>query len=72
MISASSACAKCTFFDDHHGVGVQQIQTGGLCRFNPPVSQPGPDSHGLWPVVSETDWCGHFANEATPVMTAAE
>ena len=38
-------------------------QDGGLCRFNPPVSQPGPDAHGLWPVVSERDWCGHFATE---------
>jgi hypothetical protein len=72
MLSSSSACGKCTFFDDHHGDSVQHAQQGGLCRFNPPVSQPGPDAHGLWPIVSETDWCGHFSSEQNPVLTAAE
>ncbi len=33
-----------------------------LCRFNPPVTQPSPDAHGLWPVVSGLDWCGHFSS----------
>lgn len=72
MVSASSACGSCAFFDDHHGNVAQPAQNGGLCRFNPPVSQPGPDAHGLWPVVSEKDWCGHFESEATVGMTAAE
>ncbi|KTS53211.1 hypothetical protein NS230_06695 [Methylobacterium indicum] len=40
----------------------------GLCRFNPPVSQPEPQGHGLWPVVSSQDWCGHFS----PEMMAGE
>ncbi len=40
----------------------------GLCRFNPPVSQPVPESKGLWPVVATQDWCGHYTGE----MTAAE
>ena len=72
MVSPSSACGHCAFFDHHHGNGAQQAQDGGLCRFNPPVSQPGPDAHGLWPVVSEGDWCGHFEVDAKPGMTAAE
>jgi hypothetical protein len=72
MVSASSACGSCTFFDDHHGNGAQPAAHAGLCRFNPPVSQPGPDAHGLWPVVSEQDWCGHFEPETTAAMTAAE
>jgi len=33
----------------------------GLCRYNPPMAQPGADAHGLWPVVGMKDWCGHFA-----------
>ena len=71
MISASSACGSCAFFDDHHGNGAAPAE-GGLCRFNPPVSQPGPDAHGLWPVVSEKDWCGHFEADKVGGMTAAE
>lgn len=72
MVSSSSACGACAFFDLHHGNGPQPSQDGGLCRFNPPVSQPGPDAHGLWPVVSEKDWCGHFEADAKPGMIAAE
>ena len=59
------ACTKCKFFDDH--VAKPQAEEG-LCRFNPPVSQPEPDSKGLWPVVASSDWCGHFTAE----MNAAE
>ena len=44
----------------------------GLCRFNPPVSQPTADAHGLWPVVTEKDWCGHFAPEIASAAVAAE
>ncbi len=72
MISASSACGQCCFFDHHHGNGAAAARDGGLCRFNPPVSQPGPDAHGLWPVVSEQDWCGHFEPEQRAHVTAAE
>ncbi|MGA8293399.1 MAG: hypothetical protein WB820_13030 [Rhodoplanes sp.] len=39
---------------------VRSAEDDGLCRDNPPVSQPGPSAHGLWPVVSAKDWCGHF------------
>ncbi len=63
MTNASSSCGRCTFFDEHHADGGQDSVDAGLCRFNPPVSQPGPDAHGLWPVVTEKDWCGHFASE---------
>ena len=72
MISASSACGNCAFFDEHHGNGAQATPNAGLCRFNPPVTQPGPDAHGLWPVVSEQDWCGHFETEQVGGATAAE
>lgn len=54
-------CESCVYFDDHAQTGEQVVSDGGLCRFNPPVSQPAPDAHGLWPVVSNSDWCGHFA-----------
>ncbi|RYC32146.1 hypothetical protein D3273_10535 [Lichenibacterium minor] len=72
MVSASSACGNCAFFDEHHGNSAAATQDGGLCRFNPPVTQPTADAHGLWPVVSEKDWCGHFAPETAGGMTAAE
>jgi len=65
---ASAHCETCKFFDEHKGNGGQASADAGLCRFNPPVSQPGPDTKGLWPVVEIKDWCGHFA----PEMTAAE
>ena len=52
------ACTKCRFFDDH---AAKSTADEGLCRFNPPVTQPSADEHGLWPVVSAKDWCGHFS-----------
>ena len=57
-------CESCTYFDEHRTNSGKAANDGGLCRYNPPVSQPGPDSHGLWPVVGDKDWCGHFAAEA--------
>lgn len=59
---AGSACNACVFFDDHHGNGAsaQAVNDAGLCRFNPPVSQPDANQRGLWPVVASDDWCGHF------------
>ncbi|MGU3330396.1 hypothetical protein ACLBXB_26070 [Methylobacterium mesophilicum] len=65
---ASATCQSCKFFDDHHGNGAQAQADAGLCRFNPPVTQPTPESKGLWPVVATEDWCGHFTTE----MNAAE
>ena len=70
MVSNAS-CNKCTFFDDHK-TAVQSPKADGLCRYNPPVTQAGPDEHGLWPVVSTSDWCGHFAPESAAPMVAAE
>jgi hypothetical protein len=59
-----AACARCSFFDDHAAQGgVAKAGNGsdvGLCRYNPPISQPSSEAHGLWPVVSGTDWCGHY------------
>jgi len=62
-----AACTKCKFFDDH----VAKLQDAdGLCRFNPPVSQPSADAHGLWPAVSAADWCGHFSVDTMTSGTA--
>ena len=55
-----NACASCVFFDDHLGNTADVSGDAGLCRYNPPVSQPEPNSRGLWPVVTSNDWCGHF------------
>ena len=70
MLSKSGSCGACAFFDEHDGAA--QAGHDGLCRFNPPVSQPTADAHGLWPVVTEKDWCGHFAPEMTAGAVAAE
>ena len=72
MVSQASSCGSCAFFDTHHANGGTSSQDGGLCRFNPPVSQPTPEAHGLWPVVSETEWCGHFAPDSVSPAVAAE
>ncbi|WP_341486033.1 hypothetical protein [Thioclava sp. GXIMD4215] len=61
----SKSCADCAFFEDHktNSETVVAADDAGLCRFNPPVSQPEASSHGLWPVVKTDDWCGHFEEE---------
>ncbi len=64
----NASCQSCRFFDEHQLNGGQASGDQGLCRFNPPVSQPAPESTGLGPVVAAKDWCGHFNAE----MTAAE
>ncbi len=61
-----AACRSCRFYDDHHGNGGGAQADSGLCRFNPPVSQPEPNGHGLWPVVTTRDWCGHFTPDQMP------
>ena len=53
-------CESCRFYDDHKVNGGSAQDNAGLCRFNPPISQPEPQGRGLWPVVSATDWCGHY------------
>ena len=68
-MNTNATCSKCAFFDAHANA-VQAPRNDGLCRFNPPISQPTAQDHGLWPVVSTNDWCGHFATET--VKTAAE
>lgn len=67
----NAACAKCSFYDEH-ATAVQAPKTDGLCRYNPPVSQPGPEEHGLWPIVSSGDWCGHFSPDMNSAQVAAE
>ena len=56
-----AACTKCTFFELRTAAGSDL----GLCRYNPPVTQPSADAHGLWPVVAAKDWCGHYELKAT-------
>ena len=50
----TAACAKCRFFDAERSADL------GLCRYNPPISQPSGDAAGVWPKVEANDWCGHF------------
>ena len=70
-MTQSGSCGACAFFDEHQAAAARAGHEG-LCRFNPPVSQPTVDAHGLWPVVTERDWCGHFAPEHTGAAVAAE
>jgi hypothetical protein len=65
------ACGNCQFFDSH-GAKALKAANGGLCRYNPPISQPSAKDHGLWPVVEAKDWCGHFHARVDRFMTAAE
>ena len=51
-----AACATCTYYDIQAAAGPDV----GLCRYNPPISQPGPGERGLWPIVAERDWCGQY------------
>ena len=53
--AGAAACAKCKFFD-----GEQASDSLGLCRYNPPISQPNGNAAGIWPKVEANDWCGHF------------
>ena len=69
-MSSHASCDKCAFFDDHQKAQAIAAALEGLCRFNPPVSQPSPTEHGLWPVVSGNDWCGHFATTSVPQVAA--
>ena len=61
-----AACQSCRFFDDHKLNGGFTQNDAGLCRFNPPISQPEPQAQGLWPVVASRDWCGHFTPDQMP------
>jgi hypothetical protein len=40
---------------------------GGLCRINPPITlmRGGGDFETVFPWVSDDDWCGKFAPNAT-------
>jgi hypothetical protein len=53
--AGAAACAKCKFFD-----GEETGASLGLCRYNPPISQPSGDAAGVWPKVEANDWCGHY------------
>jgi hypothetical protein len=53
-----AACGKCRYFDQSSSEATGASL--GLCRYNPPISQPTQDSHGVWPKVEASDWCGHY------------
>lgn len=65
------ACGNCQFFDTQSAAAKQKEKDSGLCRFNPPLPQPGANSLGVWPAVAKKDWCGHFAATVERFMTAA-
>ena len=56
--AGTAACGKCRYFDQ----ASTEAMSGslGLCRYNPPISQPSAESHGVWPKVESRDWCGHY------------
>lgn len=62
-MSNNASCKACNFYEDHAANNGAQVDKAGLCRFNPPVSQPNAEARGLWPVVASSDWCGHFNGE---------
>lgn len=45
---ANAKCESCKFFDEHQGNGGAAQNDAGLCRYNPPISQPAADAKGLW------------------------
>ncbi len=61
------ACTRCEFFDDHVA---KPDADEGLCRSDPPVTQPSADEHGLWPVVPSKDRCGHLSIDALAAGSA--
>ena len=63
VATQSTTCSSCVFFEDHAAQMQKATDDAGLCRFNPPVSQPDANAKGLWPVVTTRDWCGHFTAE---------
>ncbi|WP_457588584.1 hypothetical protein [Ensifer canadensis] len=62
-MSSNVSCDSCAFYEDHAANSATVAAEAGLCRYNPPVSQPDANARGLWPVVTANDWCGHFASE---------
>lgn len=34
------------------------------------MSQQSADTHGIWPVVSAADWCGHFSKDTVAAGNA--
>lgn len=63
-MSSKASCNACSFYENHTANSGRIADDAGLCRFNPPVSQPEADGRGLWPVVTANDWCGHFSTES--------
>ena len=67
------ACGNCQFFDNQSKAAAKQAkESSGLCRYNPPMPDSTGNHYGLWPIVGQKDWCGHFAATVERFMTAAE
>jgi hypothetical protein len=67
------ACGNCQFMDNQSKTAAQhQSQNAGLCRYHPPLTRDGNGAAGVWPVVTEKDWCGHFAAKVERFMAAAQ
>jgi hypothetical protein len=58
-ITGTASCGKCVYFEAEGGANL------GLCRYNPPISQPSSSEHGVWPKVETNDWCGHFEGKVS-------
>lgn len=67
------ACGNCQFFDTQSQLAQKAQRDAGLCRYNPPQAQAGPEVGSVWPLVhANKDWCGHFAATVDRFMAAAE
>lgn len=55
----TTACKACAFYEAE----TANAAHAGLCRFNPPVFLTEEEQRGVWPVVKDDDWCGHFSDE---------
>jgi hypothetical protein len=62
-MSENTTCNVCAFYESHAANDGKASENAGLCRFNPPMTQPEPNARGLWPVVTSSDWCGHFSSD---------
>lgn len=70
----ADACATCAFFVV---TGVDKLRSTtndkvslGQCRRFPPSSQHE-TQHGVWPILSDVDWCGEHRAKAAATPAGA-
>ena len=68
---STAACKACSFYEDHIVNAGAAAEDAGLCRFNPPVSQPDANARGLWPGVAAKDWGGQSGEEGAAAGSGA-